>query len=38
MAEKWEKMTPEEREKFRQRMGSRCGPFGAVGGQGKEPA
>jgi hypothetical protein len=38
MAEKWEKMTPEEREKFRQRMGSRCGPFGAASGESKEPA
>jgi len=26
-AERWEKMTPEEREKSRERMG-RCGPFG----------
>ena len=26
-AERWEKMTPEEREKFRERMG-RCGSFG----------
>jgi hypothetical protein len=25
MAERWEKMTPEEREKFRQGMGWRCG-------------
>jgi hypothetical protein len=24
---RWEKMTPEEREKFRERMGSRCGHF-----------
>jgi hypothetical protein len=38
MGEKWEKMTPEEREKFRQRMGSRCGPFGAASGESKEPA
>jgi hypothetical protein len=28
MFEHWEKMTPEEREKFRERMRSRCGPFG----------
>ena len=28
MMEKWEKMTPEEREKFRQAMQGRCGPFG----------
>jgi hypothetical protein len=29
MMERWEQMTPEEREKFRQSMRSRCGPFGA---------
>lgn len=29
MAEKWEKMTPEEREKARQRFRGRCGPFDA---------
>jgi hypothetical protein len=28
MIERWEKMTPEEREKFRQGMQSRCGSFG----------
>ena len=29
MRERWERMTPEEREKFRQSMGGRhCGPFG----------
>jgi len=38
MAEKWERMTPEEREKFRQRMGSRCGPFGEPSSESKEPA
>jgi hypothetical protein len=27
MADRWEKMTPEEREKFRQRFGGKCGPF-----------
>lgn len=27
MTERWEKMTPEEREKFRAGMRSRCGPF-----------
>jgi hypothetical protein len=27
--ERWEKMTPEEREKFRQGMRGRCGSFGA---------
>jgi uncharacterized membrane protein len=29
MAERWGQMTPEEREKFRQGMGSRCGGFAA---------
>ena len=28
MGERWEKMTPEEREKFRQGMGGRCGGIG----------
>src|SRR5882762_7340596 len=28
MMERWEQMTPEEREKFRQTMRGRCGPFG----------
>ena len=28
MMERWEKMTPEEREKFRQGMRGRCGSFG----------
>ena len=28
MMERWEKMTPEEREKFRETMRHRCGPFG----------
>jgi hypothetical protein len=28
-AERWEQMTPEERERFRQGIGSRCGGFGA---------
>lgn len=37
-AEQWERMTPEEREKFRQSMRSRCGPFGAPRGEIKEPA
>ena len=27
MAEKWERMTPEEREKWRQSFRGRCGPF-----------
>ncbi len=29
MSERWDQMTPEEREKFRQGMRSRCGGFGA---------
>jgi hypothetical protein len=28
MMERWEQMTPEEREKFRQGMRARCGTFG----------
>lgn len=28
MYERWEKMTPEEREKFRERMPGRCGQWG----------
>jgi hypothetical protein len=28
MMERWEQMTPEEREKFRESMRGRCGPFG----------
>lgn len=27
MFERWEQMTPEEREKFREKMRTRCGPF-----------
>jgi hypothetical protein len=29
MIERWEQMTPEEREKFRQSMRGRCGSFGS---------
>jgi hypothetical protein len=29
MMERWERMTPEEREKFRQGMRGSCGPFGS---------
>ncbi|MGA8492670.1 MAG: hypothetical protein WB711_19765 [Terriglobales bacterium] len=29
MMERWERMTPEEREKFRQTMRGRCGQFGS---------
>jgi len=28
MSERWGRMTPEEREKFREAMRGRCGPFG----------
>jgi hypothetical protein len=38
MGGRWEKMTPEEREKFRQGMRGRSGGFGASGGEVKEPA
>ena len=38
MAERWEKMTPEEREKLRQGMRSRCGGFGAPTSGTSEPA
>jgi hypothetical protein len=33
MMARWEKMTPEEREKFRQGMRGRCGPFGPAAEQ-----
>jgi hypothetical protein len=36
MAERWDGMTPEEREKFRQGMRSRCGGFGAPTSETKE--
>jgi hypothetical protein len=36
--EQWEKMTPEEREKFRQSWRARCSSFRAPGTEGKEPA
>jgi hypothetical protein len=38
MSENWERMTPEDREKFRQGMRSRCGGFGATTSESKEPA
>jgi hypothetical protein len=38
MDEKWERMTPEERDKFRQGMRSTCGGFAAPSGGTKEPA
>jgi len=28
MMERWEHMTPEERQKFKEGMRGRCGPFG----------
>jgi hypothetical protein len=37
MAERWERMTPEEREKVRQGMGSRCG-FDSPTGGAEKPA
>ena len=36
MAERWENMTPEERERFRQGMRARCG-FGPSTDESKEP-
>jgi len=36
MNERWERMTPEEREKFRQSWRSRCGGFGVPTGETKE--
>jgi hypothetical protein len=36
MDERWERMTPEEREKFQQGMRSRCG-FGAPASGANEP-
>jgi hypothetical protein len=35
MRERWEHMTPEEREKFREGMRGRCGPFGPPAAQPK---
>jgi hypothetical protein len=37
-ADRWERMTPEEREKFRENMRTRCGPFGAPPTESNEPA
>jgi hypothetical protein len=36
MMERWEKMTPEEREKFRQGLRGRCGPFEPPAEEGKD--
>lgn len=38
MADRWERMTPEEREKFRQTISTRCGSFGAPEAQSSNPA
>jgi hypothetical protein len=38
MAGRWRKMTPEEREKFRQGMRGRCGDFGAPATEPKTPS
>ena len=35
MTERWEQMTPEEREKFRHSMRGRCGPFETPAGETK---
>src|SRR6266849_3319975 len=35
MMERWAQMTPEEREKFRQGVRGRCGPFGSAGAESK---
>jgi Ca2+/H+ antiporter, TMEM165/GDT1 family len=35
MMERWQQMTPEEREKFRAGMQGRCGPFGPEAAQPK---
>jgi hypothetical protein len=37
MDERWEKMTPEEREKFHQSWRSRCGGLGAPTSEAKQP-
>lgn len=37
-AERWQAMTPEEREKFRQRMRERCGGFSTPDSETGEPA
>ena len=38
MRERWEKMTPEEREKLRQGMRGRCGPFREPPSEGAQQA
>jgi len=37
-AERWQSMTPEERERFREAMRRRCGGFAETGSETKEPA
>jgi hypothetical protein len=37
MMERWEKMTPEEREKFREGLRGRCGPFGTPASSESKP-
>jgi hypothetical protein len=37
MMERWEQMTPEEREKFRQGFRGRCRPFGPSAAEPKSP-
>jgi len=37
-AERWGRMTPEEREKFRGNLRGRCGPFGPRDSETSEPA
>jgi hypothetical protein len=36
--ERWEQMNPEERERLRQSLRSRCGGYAASSGESKEPA
>jgi hypothetical protein len=36
--ERWEQMTPEERERLRQSLRSRCGGYAKPSGESKEPA
>lgn len=38
MMARWEKMTPEEREKFRAGLGGHCGPFGPPAAERKDQA
>jgi hypothetical protein len=38
MNQRWDNMTPEEREKFRSSMKGGCGSFGSPAGQAKQQA